>query len=410
MNNTFGKTLSETYAGPDMGEPTFLERRLVSRLRAVRSGTLVVEFPSGYTETFKGREDGHHAAVSLRSPQLFLRLMASGECGLAEGYMAGEWTSPDLTQLFLWALDNEDALADTMRPSLITRLAARLRHARRGNTRRGSRRNIQAHYDLGNAFFAPWLDGTMTYSSALFEDDAEPHEVAQQRKYRRLAELLALKPDDRVLEIGCGWGGFAEVAARDYGCRVVCLTLSDEQAAYARKRMQDAGLAEKVEIRIQDYRDVEGTFDKIVSIEMFEAVGEENWTTFFEVLDQRLVDGGKAALQSIVIADRHFDTYRRNPDFIQGYIFPGGMLPGKTAFATVAGKGGFRISDTLYFGPSYAESLRRWDADFVANWKDIQPHGFDLRFYRMWRYYLAYCEAGFDKGRIDVGQFLLERG
>ena len=290
---------------------------------------------------------------------------------------------------------NDDTVSGALSKSWMANLLGRLRHARRANTRRGSRRNIAAHYDLGNDFYRLWLDETMTYSSAVFADMSEPIVPAQQRKYRRLAKKLDLQPDDRVLEIGCGWGGFAEIAAAEFGCRVVGLTLSREQAAHARTRMTRLGVADAVDIRLQDYRDVTSTFDKIVSIEMFEAVGERHWPAFFKALNDRLVLGGRAALQIITIDDDKFAGYRRNPDFIQRYIFPGGMLPSPEAFDAAAKRGGFDVRDAYFFGTSYAESLRRWDHAFRENWPEIAKVGFDERFRRMWHYYLRYCEVGF---------------
>jgi cyclopropane-fatty-acyl-phospholipid synthase len=368
-----------------------------------------VIFPSGAQAVFDGVDSGPHAQLKIRNLRMVTRVLASGDIGFAESYMAGEWDTPDLSSLLALGAMNADALSHATAPSPLMRLVNRLYHAMRANTRKGSRRNIASHYDLGNDFYAQWLDKTMTYSSAIFTSPDEDIVAAQRRKYRRLAEKLELSPGERVLEIGCGWGGFAEIAAAEYGCHVVGLTLSVEQAAYARERMQRAGISDSVDIRIQDYRDVEGQFDKIVSIEMFEAVGEKYWPGYLRILHDRLTPGGKAALQIITINDRNFENYRNNPDFIQRYIFPGGMLPGPKAFENAVRNTPFEVSDSFYFGKSYAETLRRWDRDFQRNWPRIAPLGFDERFYRMWRYYLCYCEAGFDTGGIDVAHFLLER-
>ncbi|MBO6784522.1 MAG: class I SAM-dependent methyltransferase, partial [Alphaproteobacteria bacterium] len=287
---------------------------------------------------------------------------------------------------------------------------SRLYHRRRANTRAGSRRNIAAHYDLGNSFYARWLDPTMTYSSACFETPSESLETAQTRKFDRLADQLDLQHGDRVLEIGCGWGGFAIHAARTRGCHVTALTVSPSQAEWARKRIAEAGLDERIEVRLQDYRDVDGSFDKIASIEMFEAVGEKYWPTFFGVVADRLRAGGRAALQVITIAESRFESYRRNPDFIQMRVFPGGMLPSDDVFAAAARAAGLRVSDRDMFGRDYAETLRRWAEAFEGAWGDIVEMGFDERFRRLWRYYLSYCEAGFRAGNISVGQFRLEHG
>jgi len=385
------------------------ERLILGWASSLEYGRLTIELPSGARETFAGQGQGTHAMIKIHDLRIVTRMLLSGDIGLAESYMDGDWESPDLTALLAWGIENKAALSQALDSSWLVTLLNRLHHARRANTKRGSRRNIAAHYDLGNAFYRLWLDETMTYSAGLFADPLEPHVEAQRRKYVRLAEKLDLKPDETVLEIGCGWGGFAEIAAAEFGCRVLCLTLSGEQAAYARQRMARAGLEDRVEVRLQDYREVEGSFDKIASIEMFEAVGEENWPTYFDALKRCLRLGGRAALQVITIADARFDRYRQNPDFIQRYVFPGGVLPSPGAFRRAVKAAQLRISDQFFFGASYAESLRRWRAAFRASWKDIESLGFDARFERMWRYYLSYCEAGFDKGQIDVGQFVIER-
>jgi cyclopropane-fatty-acyl-phospholipid synthase len=296
-----------------------------------------------------------------------------------------------------------------LRGSWARRMVNRLYHLLHANTRRGSRRNIAAHYDLGNDFYRLWLDQSMTYSAAIFESMDEPLVAAQERKYQRLAEKIGLCDGDSVLEIGCGWGGFAEYAARHFDCTILCLTLSQEQADFATARIKDAGLEKQVEIRIQDYRDVGGEFDKIVSIEMFEAVGEANWPTYFDTVRQRLKADGKAGIQTITIADSAFAGYRKNTDFIQRYIFPGGMLANPTRFIAIADRLGLQNDDSFFFGDSYAETMRRWDHGFRAAWPKIAALGFDDRFYRMWRYYMCYCEAGFVHGHIDVGQFVLTR-
>jgi len=389
--------------------PHLRVRLLIRWLSRIKTGCLTVEFPSGHRRVFGEPGATLQASLVIHDMRLVARMIASGDIGLAEGYVAGEWDTPNLTKLLALGAANSGVLSDALAGSWAVRVLNRIRHARRANTPAGSRRNIAAHYDLGNAFYRQWLDESMTYSAAIFARPDEPLPEAQRRKYLRLARLLDLRPGDRVLEIGCGWGGFAEIAAVEFGCDVVCLTLSQEQASYARERMRQAGLSQKVDIRLQDYRDVDGRFDKVVSVEMFEAVGEENWQTYFAVLDRCLKPGGRAALQSITIDDALFDAYRQTPDFIQCYIFPGGLLPSPRAFETAVSQAGFRVADAFYFGRDYAETLRRWRALFGENWPAIKPLGFDERFRRLWQYYLCYCEAGFDTGRIDVGQFLIER-
>ncbi len=406
-------SISQTAAGADtqipLRRPRFRERILLRWLDRIKFGRLTVELPSGARETFTGSDRGPQALIKIHNLRLVYRMLVAGDLGFAEAYMDGDWDTPDLTSLLTLGVLNEEALSSVLASSWISTLSNRLRHARRANTRQGSRRNIAAHYDLGNAFYRLWLDDTMTYSAGIFADKEEPHTVAQRRKYLRLAEQLDLRAGDRVLEIGCGWGGFAEIAAAEFGCQVLCLTLSVEQAAFARSRIARAGLEQRVEIRVQDYRDVKGDFDRIVSIEMFEAVGQENWATYFDVLRARLKPGGRAALQIITIDNAYFETYRRHPDIIQRYVFPGGMLPSPLAFEEAVSQTDLRLTDTFYFGASYAESLRRWYRAFQENWPLIEALGFDQRFDRMWRYYLCYCETGFDTGRIDIGQFVIQR-
>ncbi len=387
-----------------------LERLMAYWFEQLKKDQLTIAFPSGHRQVFGKGDLSPQAVLEIRDLRLILRMLFSGDLGLAESYLNGEWETPNLSALLTVGAINLDELSDALKSGWLSKFQGRLRHALRANTKRGSRRNIAAHYDLGNAFYRMWLDPTMTYSSALFADNFnEPLSVAQNRKYARLAEALDIAPGDRVLEIGCGWGGFAEFAASAYKCEIVCLTLSTEQAKFARRRMENAGLADRVDIRLQDYRDVDGMFDKIVSIEMFEAVGIENWPVYFGAMRERLKPGGKAAIQTITIEDERFDAYRRNPDFIQHYIFPGGVLPSPAKFVGSAAKQGFTLTDELFFGPSYAETLRRWQNDFLQAWPEIRKLGFDDRFRRMWLYYLCYSEVGFDTGKIDVAQFTLTR-
>jgi cyclopropane-fatty-acyl-phospholipid synthase len=388
---------------------TLAERLFARLLRGLQIGSLTVICPTGRRLQFHGARPGPRAQIEVRRWRLLRRVLFGGYLGFAEGFLEDDWRTPDLTAVLTLGMLNAGPLAASFQPSSILTLLNRLRHARRANTKRGARRNIAAHYDLGNEFFGAWLDPTMSYSSALFATMAEPHANAQRRKYIRLARILDLRPGDRVLEIGCGWGAFAEIAAAEFGCEVVCITLSEQQAGYARARMAELGLGDRVDIRLQDYRDVTGAFDKIVSIEMFEAVGEQHWRGYFDILQRLLVPGGRAGLQVITIADDAFESYRRNPDFVQRFIFPGGMLPSRAAFARAAEAAGLGIADVFTFGKSYAESLRRWDAAFTASWPRIAPLGFDERFFRMWRFYLAYCETGFELGCVDVGQFVIER-
>ena len=387
-----------------------LERLMAHWFEQLTKGQLTINFPSGHRQVFGQGDLSPQALLEIHDRRLILRMLFSGDLGLAESYLNGEWGTPNLSALLTVGAINLDELSDAFESGWLSKLQGRFRHALRANTKRGSRRNIAAHYDLGNAFYRMWLDPTMTYSSALFADDFnEPLSVAQKRKYARLAEALDISPGDRVLEIGCGWGGFAEFAASACPCEIVCLTLSTEQAEFARRRVKNAGIADRVDIRLQDYRDVDGVFDKIVSIEMFEAVGIDNWPVYFDAIRERLKPGGKAAIQTITIDGERFDSYRRNPDFIQHYIFPGGVLPSPAKFVGNAAKQGLSLTDEIFFGRSYAETLRRWQKDFVQAWPEIRKLGFDDRFRRMWLYYLCYSEVGFDTGKIDVAQFILTR-
>ena len=406
MNNNQKQSIEEKLK-PRRKKPVFWEALLEKWLSRIEAGELRAVFPSNFQKVYSGGQVGPTADIQINSWKLVPRLLLSGDMGLAESFLSGEWETSNLTQLLLLGDINERALGNAVTPSKFINLIEKLRHQRRDNSKRGSRRNIAAHYDLGNEFYSHWLDNSMSYSSALFTDFGEELEVGQNRKYQRLAKALKLKEGDQVLEIGCGWGGFAEIAAKEYKCNVVGITLSNEQAKFAQRRMQENQLSNLVDIRIEDYRDVQGSFDKIVSIEMFEAVGEEHWRNYFETIKTRLKPGGLAGIQSITIANEFFETYKRRPDFIQKYIFPGGILPSEDKLNNAVSSAGLKILDDYYFGKSYAETLRRWQSTFEQKWDDIKNLGFDEKFQKMWRYYLSYCEAGFESGHINVGQFLI---
>ena len=406
MDNNQKQSIEEKLE-PRRKRPVFWEALLDKWLSRIEAGELRAVFPSNFQKVYSGGQVGPTADIQINSWKLVPRLLLSGDMGLAESFLSGEWETSNLTQLMLLGDINERALGNAVTPSKFINLIEKLRHQRRDNSKRGSRRNIAAHYDLGNEFYSHWLDNSMSYSSALFTDFGEELEVGQNRKYQRLAKALKLKEGDQVLEIGCGWGGFAEIAAKEYKCNVVGITLSNEQAKFAQRRMQENQLSNLVDIRIEDYRDVQGSFDKIVSIEMFEAVGEEHWRNYFETIKTRLKPGGLAGIQSITIANEFFETYKRRPDFIQKYIFPGGILPSEDKLNNAVSSAGLKILDDYYFGKSYAETLRRWQSTFEQKWDDIKNLGFDEKFQKMWRYYLSYCEAGFETGHINVGQFLI---
>jgi cyclopropane-fatty-acyl-phospholipid synthase len=372
-------------------------------------GHLTMRFPDGQERRFLGDERGPTATIQLNNSQPVRRLLSGGALGFSRAYLDGDWETPDLGAVLELVAANDQVWRPVTLAGPLRAAIAFLQHRLRRNSRAGSRRNIAFHYDLGNEFYRLWLDETMTYSSALYTQPDMTLADAQREKYRRILTALNIGPDDHVLEIGCGWGGFAEIAIRETGCRVTGLTLSREQATFARERLQREGLADRADIRLQDYRDCSGSFDKIVSIEMFEAVGEENWPTYFERVRALLAPGGEALVQTITIAEDRFAAYRRNADFIQTYIFPGGMLPSFTAFQEQAATAELAVEDEFRFGQDYARTLLAWDRDFRANWSAVAKLGFDQRFFRMWHYYLHYCAVGFRTGRIDVVQFKLSK-
>lgn len=385
----------------------FAADALLRRLRRIRHGALDVD-NTGQRVALTGEFAGPSGHLRLHQPARVLASLAlRGDIGFAESYMAGDWDSDDLPSL-LWLLaENQAEFDGVAKPGWLARLAGRLRHALNGNSRGGSRRNIAYHYDLGNDFYRLWLDPGMTYSAACFDQPGMDLAAAQDRKYQRLLAMTGARRGDHLLEIGCGWGGFAETAARR-GMQVTGLTLSSAQLGWARQRLDAAGLGQQVELRLQDYRDVTGRFDHIVSIEMFEAVGEAYWPVYMERVRQLLKPGGSAALQVIVIEPGAFAEYRRRPDFIQRYIFPGGMLPSVPAFDRVVAQSGLQVTAREYGGLDYARTLASWRDAFRRRLGDIRRLGYDERFCRMWDYYLAYCEAGFRSGRIDLMRVTLE--
>ncbi len=375
----------------------------------LKNGQMLARLPNGRQWLFGTEGSGPIAHLHIVDYGFAKRCITDGDIGFAEGYMAGEWDSPDLAGLLTFLSDNADRIRRIFRGDMMRRFTHWLSHLKRENTLKGSRENILAHYDLGNAFYAAWLDPTMTYSSARFDAPGQDLSEAQLAKYRAIAHMIDLKPGEHVLEIGCGWGGFAEVAAREFGARVTGVTLSDEQLAFAQARIQREGLNERVDLRIQDYRGVDGAFDKIASIEMFEAVGEKYWPAYFSKVASVLKPGGRAGLQVITIRDDLFEDYNSRVDFIQRYIFPGGMLPSVGRFKQEVAKAGLKLIDMSAFGLSYADTLARWTERFKSAWSDVQKLGFDERFKRMWLFYLSYCEAGFRSQRTDVVQAALVR-
>ena len=406
---------TRTYAADDVAKPAthrgnFLIQKAFSVASRLCAGRLTVVMPDGSEyEASSNTAHGPHAILYIRRYRALSRFITEGDFGFVESYLDGDWDCPELSNIIELAVLNTHTWNAGAMQNFFHRVKHRIGHLLRRNSRRGARRNIAAHYDLGNDFYASWLDPTMTYSSAMFSDAAQSLPDAQIEKYRRIAQMLDLRPEHRLLEVGFGWGGFAEYAVKHHGCRVTGLTLSKAQLRYAAERLQQAGLSDRVDFRLQDYRDVDGSFDRIASIEMFEAVGEQHWPRYFGMLRDRLVPGGSAALQIITIDEKNFDNYRKNPDFIQSYIFPGGMLPSIAALNDQVRQAGLALAGSSMFGASYARTLKLWRDRFLANWTTIEPLGFDQRFRRMWEMYLAYCEGGFRAKTIDVGQFKIVR-
>ncbi|MCX7341177.1 MAG: cyclopropane-fatty-acyl-phospholipid synthase [Hyphomicrobiales bacterium] len=388
--------------------PSVLRGALAYGTRIER-GSLTVCLPNGESYLFRGARSGPDAVFQVKDFAFARRLALGGDIGFAEAYLNGEWDTPNLARFLELFATNYSAIETMLAGKPLARLWQILRHFLNRNTRAGSRRNIHAHYDLGNHFYSSWLDESMTYSSGIYAPGDNDLMSAQTRKYRELAEKTGIRAGDRVLEIGCGWGGFAEFAAAEIGARVTGLTISREQYDFATARIAKAGLNDRVEIKLLDYRDEKGTYDRIASIEMFEAVGEEYWPTYFQQVRDRLRDGGTAGLQVITIRDESFRFYRREMDFIRAYIFPGGMLPTPTHMRDLGRKFGVPMVNEREFGLDYAQTLADWRDRFRIAWPHLMPMGFDERFRRMWEYYLAYCEAGFRSGNIDVRQMVFAK-
>nr|WP_216294742.1 cyclopropane-fatty-acyl-phospholipid synthase family protein [Delftia acidovorans]MCA1069972.1 Tuberculostearic acid methyltransferase UfaA1 [Delftia acidovorans] len=419
MNTTAAPLLSPSAAAPRRTPAR--ARRVLNLLERLPHGQLDLEQPDGrllhLPRPPSGAADAH---CVLHDWQALERTLKSGDIGLAEGYIAGEWDSPDLAALLRLCMANRDHVQSLVYGSWWGRLGYRLRHLLQRNTRAGSARNIHAHYDLGNDFYRLWLDPGMSYSAAWFQGRTGQAlrnadlQQAQQAKLRRTLDEVRLQPGQRLLEIGCGWGGLAEAAAQEFGARVTGVTLSREQLVWGQQRMQQSGLADAVELRYQDYRDLPARhagepFDAVVSIEMFEAVGREYWRGYFQTLRDCLKPGGLACIQTITLREDLFARYLRSTDFIQQYIFPGGLLPSIPAFEQEARRAGLVVEGRMAFGRDYAETLRRWRQAFDHNLDAVRAQGFDERFVRIWTFYLAYCEAAFDTGNTDVVQFTLRK-
>jgi cyclopropane-fatty-acyl-phospholipid synthase len=385
-------------------------RTVLKLLQGLRHGSLTLQLPDGSMQRFGG-EALPHAALHLHNWNVCSAALKSGDIGFAETYIAGDWSTPNLTELLRVLVKNRTEVEGVIYGSWLGRMYYRIRHLLHRNTRANSQKNIHAHYDLGNTFYRLWLDETMNYSSAIFNGDLSlPLPQAQNNKVRRALELAQVKAGDRVLEIGCGWGALAEMATTRFKASVVGVTLSTEQLAFAQARMERLDVTGQADLRLQDYRDIQDApFDAICSIEMVEAVGREYWPTYFATVAKLLKPGGHACVQSIVIDDALFDRYVNSTDFIQQYIFPGGCLPCPREFRAQAAAAGLEVVDEYAFGPDYAETLRRWRDDFLAQREAVLKNGFDARFINIWEFYLAYCEAAFDENNIDVVQYTLQK-
>jgi cyclopropane-fatty-acyl-phospholipid synthase len=381
-------------------------RIVLQMLQRLEYGALTLKCPDGNLLHFG--DDSAPVNLTLKSWDPCIAVMKSGDIGFAESFISQQWHTDDLTGLLKLFIYNRNALETAIYGSWWGSLIYRIRHLFNRNSRAGSRRNIHEHYDIGNRFYRLWLDPSMTYSSALFANTEATLQDAQTAKYERIYDELQVSAGNHILEIGCGWGGFAELAATR-GVHLTGLTLSTEQLEFAQQRLQAAGLAEQADLKLQDYRDADGKFDAIASIEMFEAVGETYWDSYFECVAERLKTGGRACIQTITIDDALFERYRTGTDFIQQYIFPGGMLPSPSIFRAHAERHGLKVVNELAFGLDYARTLELWHAAFMETLPEVEAQGFDRAFIQTWRFYLSYCEAGFRAGSIDLYQFTLQK-
>ncbi|MEL7133423.1 MAG: cyclopropane-fatty-acyl-phospholipid synthase family protein [Pseudomonadota bacterium] len=383
--------------------------RVFGMAQGMNTGRVDFVLPDGRRFRAEGQKPGPVAEVHIHNDDVFARLIREGDLGFCDAYLDEWWSTPDLQAFMDWAHADNDSLYDGFPGMGLVRHFERFRFWLQRNNRDQARKNISYHYDLGNDFYGLWLDDTMTYSSALFETGQESHEAAQIAKYASMIDQMGAQPGDHILEIGCGWGGFAEYAAKERGLKVTGLTISEEQFKYAQQRIERAGLSDLVDFKLQDYRDERGTYDGIASIEMFEAVGEKYWPVYFDTVKQRLKPGKNATLQIITVQDRRWKVYKRGVDFIQKYIFPGGMLPSPSALRDQIGKAGLGIERSIEFGQSYNISLRRWHETFNEKWDQIADMGFDDRFRRMWNFYLTSCAATFESANCDVTQITIKR-
>ena len=374
-----------------------------------QNGCIDFVFDDGRTFRAEGPHPGPVCEIQIHNFGIFERLLREGQLGFCDAYLEGQWSTPDLQAFMDYIHADNDEVFDSFPGQKLVQFYERLRFWMQGNSKGQARKNISYHYDLGNDFYGLWLDKTMTYSSAIFETGQESLEDAQTAKYASMVDQMGVKSGDHVLEIGCGWGGFAEYAAKERGLSVTCLTISKEQIKYAQDRINAAGLQDLVTFKLQDYRDETGVYDGIASIEMFEAVGEKYWPSYFQTVHDRLKPGAQATLQIITVRDDRFEIYRKSVDFIQKYIFPGGMLPSPLVLSKQAEEAGLKVVKSIEFGESYSETLRRWHDTFNDKWDQVLAMGFDDRFRRMWNFYLTSCAATFHYGNCDVTQITISK-
>ncbi len=377
--------------------------------KQMQHGQLDFVLPDGRRFRATGKQPGHHAALLVHDPDIFARLIREGDLGFCEAYVDGGWSSPDLMAFHDLLHQDNQAVYDGFPGQAVLRCYERLRHALRSNSKSQARKNIHHHYDLGNAFYELWLDRSMTYSSALFKRKNDSLETAQRRKYASIVDQMGVQPGDHILEIGCGWGGFAEYAVKERGLRVTALTISQEQFNFAMERFEKNNLLGAVEVKMRDYRDETGLYDGVASIEMFEAVGQKYWPVYFQSVRDRLKPGAKGTFQIITIEDKRWDLYQKGVDFIQKYIFPGGMLVSPMALRREIERAGLNVAQSIEFGESYSRTLRHWHAVFNARWEDVAQMGFDERFRRMWNFYLCSCAGAFHGGNCDVTQITVQK-
>ena len=385
----------------------FWEILLLKGIKKFSYGSIQIEFSDGYIENIKAKKPGPKAMLKINKPNAAKEIIQGGSVAFAESYINKDISTDNLTNLIHYCALNNDQAESTFNISILKKVVHKIFHYKNKNTKNQAKKNISFHYDLGNKFYEYWLDKTMTYSSAIFNNKSIELEAAQNNKYKKLAELSAIKNGDQILEIGCGWGGFAEFIGNNYDCNLTAVTISREQYEYTKKRIFDANLSHKIEVLLCDYRNITGKFDKIVSIEMFEAVGKQYWNTFFKKIENILKPKGSISLQLITIDDNIYDVYKTNPDFIQKYIFPGGMLPSDKILKELINKTSLKINSIDSFSKDYAKTLNIWNKEFNKKWDKIEKLGFDENFKLLWNYYLSYCEGGFLSKNIDLKQIKL---